>query len=134
MEKYLVKIEFRYSDAPKKFSNSTYENKKVTIGVYDDYDEACLNGNKLLERLESMFPIHVFPKGNEAKRERFSKNGGCFGGKNALVTNLAYLKTPFDFYASIDTLKYEPIDESIHDVVEAVKRYRSYKIKQQEED
>ena len=128
MEKYLVKIEFRYSDAPKTEDGSTTRNKMVTIGVYDTFEDACLNGNNLLETLESKFESHQFPDGRKAPKERFSKNGGCFGGKNTLVTNLAYLKTPFEFYAKIETLKYNPIDEVIEDVVSSSKRYRSYKL------
>ena len=128
MEKYLLAIEFRYSDAPKYENDLTSKNKTVTIGVYENFDDACLNGNILLEKLESKFPIHTFPNGTSAKKDRFSKNGGCFGGKNTLVTNLAYLKTPFEFYANITTLKYDVIDDIINDVVDATKRYRKYKI------
>jgi hypothetical protein len=134
MEKYLVTIEFRYSDAPKTEDGFTSEIKKVTIGVYDNFDEACLSGNSLLKKLESKFDIHTFPDGRKAKKDEFSKNGGCFGGKNTLVTNLAYLKTPFAFYAKIETLKYDSIDESIDDVVNSVKRYRSYKLALSEKD
>lgn len=128
MEKYLVKIEFRYSDAPKTEYRSTSKNKIVTIGVYNTFEDACRNGNNLLETLESKFKLHQFPDGRKASKERFSKNGGCFGSKNTLVTNLAYLKTPFEFYAKIETLKYNHIDEAIEDVVSSSKRYRSYKL------
>ena len=132
MEKYLVKIEFRYSDVPKTEDEYTWKNKKITIGVYDTFDEACKNGNNLLETLESKFELHQFPDGSKASKKRFSKNGGYLGGKNTLVTNLAYLKTPFEtpfeFYAKIETLKYIPIDEAIEDVVSSSKRYRSYKL------
>lgn len=127
MEKYLVTIEFRYSDAPKTEDGYTCRSDKVTIGVYDEFNEACINGNKVLENLESKFDLHVFPSGLKAKKERFSKNGGCFGGKKDLITNLAYLKTPFEFYCKITTLKYAPIDDSITEVINSVKRYRKYK-------
>jgi len=132
-EKHLVTIEFRYSDAPRHEEDYTSRTKKVTIGVYDDFDEACKNGNALLEKLEGKFDLHVFPNGKgKAQKERFSKNGGCFGSKKNLITNLAYLKTPFDFFAKITTLKYDSIDESIDEVVESVKRYRDYKISEEE--
>ena len=125
MEKYLLKIEFRYSDAPKYEDDLTSKSKTVTIGIYDDFDDACINGNKLLEILESKFEIHSFPDGKIAQKDRFSKTGGCFSEKKTLVTNLAYLKTPFQFYAQIVTLKYDDINDSIDEVVESVKRYRS---------
>ena len=128
MEKYLVRIEFRYSDAPETEDGFTSKSKEVTIGVYDTFEDACKSGNSLLEYLESKFELHQFPDGRKAPKERFSKNGGCFGSKNTLVTNLAYLKTPFEFYAKIETLKYSPIDEAIESVVSASKRYRDYKL------
>ena len=128
MEKYLVRIEFRYSDAPETEDGTTTKNKMVTIGVYDTFEDACQNGNNLLEALESKFELHQFPDGRKASKERFSKNGSCFGGKKTLVTNLAYLKTPFEFYAKIETLKYSPIDEVIENVVSASKRYMNYKL------
>ena len=128
MEKYLVRIEFRYSDAPKTEDEYIWKNKMVTIGVYDTFEDACQNGNNLLEILESKFELHQFPNGRRAPKERFSKNGSAFGSKKTLVTNLAYLKTPFEFYAKIETLKYSPIDEAIEDVVSASKRYRNYKL------
>ena len=128
MEKYLLSIEFRYSDAPKYEDGYTSRTKNVTIGVYDDFDEACKYGNELMENLESKFPLHEFPNGLKAKKERFSKNGGCFGGKYDLITNLAYLKTPFEFYAKITTLSYNVINDVINDVVSATKRYKEYKV------
>ena len=127
MTKYLVTIEFRYEDAPKHEEGSEYRSDKITIGVYDDFDEACKNGNSLLENLESKFDLHVFPSGVKAAKERFSKNGGCFGSKNTLVTNLAYLKTPFQFFAKITALNHASVDETVSDVVDAVKRFRTYR-------
>jgi len=128
MEKYLAKIEFRYYDAPETEDGNTSKNKIVTIGIYDTFEDACQNGNNLLKFLESKFKLHQFPDGSKASKQRFSKNGGCFGSKNTLVTNLAYLKTPFEFYAKIETLKYSPIDAVIENVVGASKRYMSYKL------
>ena len=128
MKKYLVKIEFRYYDAPKTEDEYTSKTKKVTIGVYDTLEEACKNGNNLLEVLESKFELHQFPNGTKASKERFSKNGGYLGSKKDLVSNLAYLKTPFEFYAKIETLEYSPIEEVIENVVSASKRYMDYKL------
>ena len=127
MEKYLARIEFRYSDAPKTEDEYTWKNKKITIGVYDTFEEACKNGNNLLKVLEGKFELHQYPDGTKASKERFSKNGGYLGSKKTLISNLAYLKTPFEFYAKIETLEYSPIDEVIEDVVSASKRYINYK-------
>tara|TARA_R110002073_G_scaffold3315_1_gene22321 strand:+ start:562 stop:912 length:351 start_codon:yes stop_codon:yes gene_type:complete len=116
MKKYLVSIEFRYS------KDDLYGSKEVIIGVYDDFEEACIGGNNLLINLESKFKLHTFPSGTVAKKDRFSKNGGCFGSKNTLVTNSAYLRTPFDFYAKITTLNYDNIDSSIEEAVNFFKK------------
>jgi len=126
MEKYLVTIEFRYTDEPT-ILRSEYKNKYVTIGVYDTFEDACLNGNLLLENLESKFKLHSYPDASKAKRNRFSENDGCFGNKQDLVSNLAYLNTPFNFYAKIETLRYDCIDTSINEILDSVKRYRDYK-------
>lgn len=126
-EKYLVSIEFRYNQPPKYEDDYTFRSKKITIGVYNTFDEACEAGNEFVENLEGKFALHQFPDGSKAKKERFSKNGGCFGSKNTLITNLAYLKTPFEFYAKITTLNYEDINVVINEVVESAKKYKEYK-------
>tara|TARA_R110000772_G_C13310332_1_gene440589 strand:- start:16829 stop:17224 length:396 start_codon:yes stop_codon:yes gene_type:complete len=128
MNKYLVTIEFRYSDAPKYDDDLTSRSKKVTIGIHDTFDDACIDGNNLMENLESKFKLHVFPAGHTAKKERFSKNGGCFGGNKNLISNMAYLKTPFAFYAKITTLKYGVIDDIVDEVVSSSERYRDHKV------
>jgi hypothetical protein len=113
--KYLVDIEFRYSCPD-------YWNHSVTIGVYDTFEEACVHGNKLLETLEARFPLHVFPSGKKAEKERFSVNGGCFNNKKSLVSNLAYLTTPFAFYAGIRTLKFTDVNETIDDILDKINK------------
>ena len=128
MQKYLVQIEFRYLDVPKNEMLSTNKNKFVTIGVYDTFEQACENGNKLLETLESKFELHTFPSGVKATKERFSLNGGAYRSKKDLITNSAYLKTPFSFFAKITTLNYLDIDETINEVLEAGQRYKEYKL------
>lgn len=128
MEKFLLTIEFRYKEIPKSDIFSGHESKTTTIGVFDDFDAAADEGNKLLSNLESKFPLHVFPNGKGvAKKERFSKNGGGFGSEKNLITDLAYLKTPFEFYAKIETLKMDDIEETIEGVVDSIKKYREHK-------
>jgi len=127
MEKYLVTIEFRYKDAPKHEGGTIYKTKEVTLGVFDSFDDACKCGNELMENLESKYPLNVFANGQQAPKERFSKNGGPFGYKKDLISPLGYLKTPFDFYAKIQTLRYDDVNGALAEVVEAVKRYRQHK-------
>lgn len=122
MDKYLLTIEFRYRIKPKHEDDYTrYKDKTVTIGVYASQDEAITEGNKLLESLEDRFKIHTYPDGREAKIEKFSKNGGLFGSPVNLVTNLAYLKTPFEFFAKITTLKHEDVSNTIDVILAEIK-------------
>ena len=101
MEKELLTIEFRYHDAPKGEHDSDYKSKKITIGVFDTLDEAIVEGNKALEVFENQFDLNTAWN----RKERFSKNGGCFGEPKRLITALGYLQTSFDFYAKITKLK-----------------------------
>lgn len=122
MKKYLVTIEFRYYTNPINEDHvRDYKNKTITIGVYDTMGESIAEGNKAIEVLESRFKLHTFHNGSNAIRDRFSKNGGCFGSGKSLITNLAYLKTPFDFYAKIDTLHYECLEQTISNVLNDIK-------------
>ena len=124
MEKHLVTFEFRYKGTPKNELYSEHKNKTITIGVFDTIEEAIEKGNESLLVFEKHFKIHVYPKGNEAKRERFSKNGGCFGSSNTLVSNLAYLQTPFTFYGKITKLNYADVDDTINEVLTSIKNYK----------
>jgi hypothetical protein len=126
MTKELVTIEFRYLDKPKGDWDSEHKSKTITIGVFDTLDEAIVEGNKVLELLESKFELHTFPDGRKANKDRFGKNNGCFGYPQRLVTDMAYLKTPFSFFAKIEQLKYADIEQTITEVVEAHKRYKEY--------
>lgn len=120
MDKHLLSIEFRYHVIDE--DQRVFKSQEVTMGIYDTFDDACFNGNKLLETLEEQFEFHKFPDGKSASKERFSKNGGPFGTKKNLITNLAYLKTPFEFYAKIKTVKYLPIDKTIDDIVSEINK------------
>jgi len=134
MTKELVTIEFRFRDKPKGEWDSGHPSKTITIGVFDTFEEAIIEGNKVLETLEKHFKIHVYPNKSEARRERFSKNGGCFGSARRLVTDLAYLQTPFNFFAKIEKLTYNDVEETINEVLEANKRYIEYKNSEQDNE
>lgn len=134
MTKELVTIEFRYHDKPKYDRDSGSATKRITIGMFDTLDEAIIEGNKALEIFEKHFKIHKFPNGSEAKKDRFGKNNGCFGSPTRLITPLAYLQCPFDFYAKIEKLTYGDVEETITEVLEATKRYKEHKNSEQDND
>lgn len=124
MEKFLVTIEFRYHDAPKYDEEYTpFHCKTITLGVCDTRDEANKIGNDGLVKFERHFKLN--PHYNT--KERFSNNGGCFGRPNDLITDSAYLLTPFSFFAKITKLNYADVDETIQGVMDAVKRAYEYK-------
>lgn len=128
MKKELLTIEFRYVDIPINENFSGHKTTVITIGVFDTFEEASIEGNKALEVFEKHFKLN--PHYN--KKERFSKNGGCFGGRKDLVSNLAYLQTPFTFYAKITTLNYNNVENTILEVLEAGKRYAEYEKTEQD--
>jgi len=121
MEKFLLTIEFRYNDSPE--HGGEFICKTITLGVFDTRDEANTTGNKAMEIFENHFKLNP----NYNKKERFSNNGGCFGSPHDLITNLAYLQCPFSFFAKITKLKYDDVEQTILEVIEATKRYRKYK-------
>jgi len=125
--KYLVTVEFRFTSVNKDKTDKNYNNKTITIGVFDSFDDACKEGNKNLEIMESRFSLHKFPQGHFAPKERFSKNGGCFNSRKTLITNLAYLKTPFEFYFKITDLNYQNIESFIDDTLSSVNEYREWR-------
>lgn len=127
MEKYLVTIEFRYADIAKERDRITQRSKSLTIGVYNDLDKAIEAGNEMLVTLESKYKLHIFPDGSKAKKDRFSRNGGPYGTFNNLVTNLAYLKTPFGFYAKIIKLDHSPLEDMLVSINTKVKESRKFK-------
>ena len=113
MEKYLVSVEFRYTGKPDQFNDNFYT-KTLTLGVFESFDEAIENGNKFLEKLELSF-ICI---GNKS---RFGKNNGPFRSKTTLVTDMGYLKTPFDFFAKITTLHFADQSDFVASILSQIK-------------
>ena len=123
MEKYLVTIRFTYNDAPKDEFEGVCKSKPITIGLYDTQSDAITNGNKALEKFEKYFPLNP----NWNVKERFSNNGGPFGEPVYLITNTAWIITPFALSANITVLDYQDVEETINNVIDAQKRYKKYK-------
>lgn len=113
-DKYLVQIEFRYNDISTD-EEIRHQTKISTIGIYDCFSDACKNGNNVLETMESKFKLHEFPDGRKAERERLYQ-------KRRVISNLAYLETPFSFYLQVKELKYDAIGETLENILEAVER------------
>ena len=120
MNKFLVTIEFRYvgNSSIRHWIKDSHISDKYTIGVYETFEEACTNGNKALESLESKFKLCH----KNSHNERFSKYGGAFNRPNTLVTNSGYLKTPFEFYAKIETLHEFEFENTIEKVLNSMNK------------
>lgn len=113
MEKYLLTFEIR----PHLLFSCN--NKIVNLGMYDTYEEACSAGNKFLELMENKFPLHVFPNNRNTRKERFGYyNLGGNRYKYNIVSNVAYLQTPFTFYAKIETINFVELSE-ISSIIDA---------------
>ncbi len=126
----LLTLKFRYNDIPNEDGLGECKEEVITIGVFDSFEEACIKGNEILGIFESKFNLNP----NYNRRERFSKNGGCFGYEKRLITNLAYLQTPFYFYFKITHLKYKDISKTIESITNTSKKYNKWKFLKKLED
>jgi hypothetical protein len=124
MIKELVTIEFRYLDISNDKDCTIPKSKTITVGIYDTFEEAIIEGNKALEIFEKHFKLNP----NWNVKERFGKTNGCFRLATRLVSPLAYLECPFDFYAKITTCCFDDIEQTILGVLEANKRYKEFEI------
>lgn len=118
--KYSVDLELRYVDAPSDCDERAKQvSKTITIGIYDTYEEAVKAGNYMLEtELESRFPLNK----NWNKTNRFGETYTKY-----LISDLAYLTTPFSFFAHINRLQLSPVSEAIEAALSAENRYLEWK-------
>lgn len=119
MEKYLVTINLDIHRHQPMKTVISYCEKKVTIGVFDEIQIACIEGNKQLEILEKHFELN--PNYNTKDRLKPNVNLGY-----PIVANW-YLKTPFEFFLKVETLHFESIEDTINNVVDCVKKYKEFK-------
>lgn len=117
MEKKLLTIEFRYIDKPKGDYDCEYKSKKITIGIYDTLDEAIIEGNKVLDILSKSFEVR--------SDDKFQHNW-LFGRPKDLVTNTCY-KDNIKFFAKIETLYFDDLNETISETFKAFERYKEFK-------
>jgi len=113
MEKYLVTVEFRYNGKPDKIGCTSYS-KTLTIDGFESFYEAIEHGNKFLEYMETIFPLN-------GQKDRFGKTNGPFRSKTTLVSDLGYLKTPFEFYAKITALNFADQSDFVADILSDLK-------------
>ncbi len=124
MTKELLRIEFRYYDKPKGDWDSVHQTKKITIGIYDTLEEAIIEGNKQLDILSKNFEVRSDDK---------FKLKHLFGTPQRLVTNCCY-RDNIQFFAKITQLKFDDLNDTITETFDALKRYKEYKVSQEQED
>lgn len=115
MTKELLTIEFRYHDKPTGDYDGGYRNKTVTIGVFDTLNEAIDEGNKVLYILSKRFEVRA--------EDKFKLNH-LFGSPKRLVTNTFYPTNGIQYFAKIETLKFDNLNEVINKTFEAFDRYK----------
>ena len=116
---YSVDIEFRYLGWSKEKERATNNSKTITIGVYESYNEAVKAGNEILEKeLETRFPLNK----NWNKKNRFGDKYTEY-----LISDLAYLTTPFSFFAHIKKLELGSVSDTIDKVLASEKEYQEGK-------
>ena len=122
MEKeYLVNIEFRYNEVAE-YPFCSYS-KTITIGVYDNIEDAIEAGNKVLILLENRFQLNK----HYNRKERFGEKA-----EEWIVCNGTHLITPFQYFARIKPLYYyDNLDSIIDAVLQSEIEYRQ---KQKEEE
>jgi hypothetical protein len=104
--KYQVDIEFRYT-TKNDDDETDYHFKTCVIGIYNTLDDAVQAGNIMLEsQLETRFKLNE----HWNVKERFSKN-------NVLISELAYLRTPFQFFARIKPLHFTDVGEAVENIL-----------------
>ncbi len=117
MNKELLVIEFRYYDKPKSEHFCGSESKTITLGIFDTLEEAITEGNKMLEILSKRFEVRY--------DDKFKLNH-LFGSPKRLVTNTCY-RDKIQFFAKIEKLKFDDLEETIDETFEAWDRYKKYK-------
>ena len=122
MQKELVTIEFRYYDAPACDGLSGYTENRITIGVFDNIDEAIIAGNKAIDELSVNFEVR--------KDDKFMNNF-LFGNPKRLVSNCCYPTNGIQYFAKITPLIFNSLRETIDEAFLASYRYKEYKEKQE---
>lgn len=116
MNKYLVTIEFRYRGV----RNNEPDSKCITktIGIFGTKEEAYNEANKIFPELEKRWKLNP----NYNIKERFKKRS--FN----IISNLAYIKTPFNFFVKVTELHMvEDINEELDIVLADIDNYINLK-------
>jgi hypothetical protein len=124
MEKEMLRIEFRYNDKPASEHSGGYKSKTITIGIFETLEEAIREGNKTLDILSKTFEVRSDDK---------FKLKHLFGSPKRLVTNCSYPTKGIQYFAKIEKLNFNDLQETIKETFKAFERYKKYKISECDE-
>lgn len=122
MIKELVTIEFRYYDSPECDGLSGYTERNITIGIFDNIDEAIIAGNLAIDELAINFEVRSDDK---------FMNNYLFGNPKRLVSNCCYPTNGIQYFAKITPLIFKDVKEMVDEAFLAYYRYKEYKEKQE---
>jgi hypothetical protein len=108
--KELVTIEFRYNIPPQhEDDTSSYKSETLTVGIFDTFDEAMIEGNKALDLLANTFEVR--------QDDKFQKVY-LFGQPRRLVSNSCYPTNGVAYFAEITKLHFNGVQETVDKIME----------------
>lgn len=114
-EKYILKLELRYRSVNKDVDH--YVCPKIVVGIYDDWETAAREGNKVVkDHLSRYFEV----RGDDLFMKRYA-----FGFKNNLVSNTCYTRGKPTYFFTIEKIVIS--DDVVGFVENAIKEYDDYK-------
>lgn len=118
MEKFMLQVELRYGTVPKKEYHPEHVCEYTTIGVYDTFQEAIKEGNRVLNEIISKHSLSV--------RDGFGEHNGPFRSATTLVTNCCTHER-VQYFAQITPLKFLDLDERIKFAFESQRKHDEWK-------
>ena len=115
-KQYLLRVEFRYHVVPKSDVSSESTFRKLTIGVYDNLEDAIDNGNATLNKI----------KANGLQVRDCFKLNDFLGRHTDLVTNCCS-NDHVHYFVTIRTLTYDDINEIIGNVKSEDDKWRKWR-------
>lgn len=117
MEKFLLQIELRYNLIPKGEYRTDSDYTMVTIGVYETFQEAINEGNKVVREIVAKYGLKIYSE--------FGEHNGAYRSATTLVTN-ACSNDRVKYFAKITKLQYLDLDEQISIALKSQEKYDNW--------
>lgn len=123
--KHFVSVEFRYNDTPSYLDGSQFTTKTIGVGIFDTIDEAVKKGNDAIKVLAKHF---------EVRHEDQFYMKGIFGIPDTLVTNCCYPTRGIQYFAKIEKIEFDCLEETIKECFKAADRLMAWRKKESEKE